>query len=398
MRTLPAPSFDGFDLLDGSAEVEPDPVESAMDDLFGDSDGQPDLFNRREVTAAWLDEQEFPALEWAVEGLLPEGMGMLSAPPKAGKSWLVADIGLACAAGGIALGAIPVKQRPVLYLALEDGHRRLQSRFRALMAGQPLPEELHVVIKADTKEALQIIGEFLTRYADRAPLVIIDTLGKIKPPKERGEDQYQADYKFGSRLKMAIDSTIGGCLLVVHHTRKQESVDFVDMVSGTYGVTGAADFVAVLFRKRHETQGVLAITGRDVNEEKYAIDSGNGMGWQLAGGGLSDAANAAVSVAASGRLGNQAMQALRFVNSRLAGTKAKDLAEHLCITADDAGKMLRRLEASDHICKTGRGLFAALVSDSRRLSEASEPPEQHVAADQNGDDPGTGAPGASENA
>lgn len=93
------------------------------------------LFDERSVTAAWLDQQIFPPLEWTVEGILPEGMGLLAAPPKAGKSWMAANIGLACAAGGSALSKIPVKQRPVLYLALEDGHRRLQSRLRTLTMG-----------------------------------------------------------------------------------------------------------------------------------------------------------------------------------------------------------------------------------------------------------------------
>lgn len=379
VRTLRRPSFDGFDLVSeggDSTDTRPEPP----DDLFVPSAG---LFDQRAVTAAWLDLQEFPPLEWAVEGLLPEGMGMLAAPPKAGKSWLVADIGLACASGGIALGAIPVKQRPVLYLALEDGHRRLQSRFHALMGGQPLPELLQLVIKADTDEALQIIREFLARYHDRAPLVIVDTLGKIKPTKANGADSYQADYKFGSELKEAIDGTTGGCMVVVHHTRKMESADFVNMVSGTQGLAGSADFVAVLSRNRHETQGVLAITGRDVNEEKYAIDSGNGMGWQLVGGSLAEAASAAVSVAASNRLGDQAKEALKFVNSRPDGTKAKDLAEHLGISDDDAGKMLRRLESSGHIGKLARGRFGPLVPLTL-VSETSECPKPGVSASQEG--------------
>ena len=71
------------------------------------------------------------------------------APPKAGKSWLVCDIGLACAAGGFALSCIPVSRRPVLYLALEDGKRRLQSRSRRIMGdGQAIPAGIHFVTKA----------------------------------------------------------------------------------------------------------------------------------------------------------------------------------------------------------------------------------------------------------
>src|ERR1700739_4999291 len=65
----------------------------------------------RMFNGAWLDTQEFPPLEYAVPGIVPEGFGLLVSPPKAGKSWLVCGIGLACATGGIALGAINV---PVL--------------------------------------------------------------------------------------------------------------------------------------------------------------------------------------------------------------------------------------------------------------------------------------------
>ena len=139
-------------------------------------------------------------------------MGLLAAPPKVGKSWLVNNVALASAAGGSALGVIPVKRRPVLLMALEDGHRRLQSRFRTLMEGQSLPAALEVVTRASPAEALVIVDEFCRRHRHDAPLVIIDTLGKIKPPKGSNEDSYQADYRVGSALKRRVDDVSGSCL------------------------------------------------------------------------------------------------------------------------------------------------------------------------------------------
>ena len=91
------------------------------------------LLDKLAVNGEWLDEQKFNDLEYAVDGIITEGLGLLVAPPKKGKSFLVADVGLAVAAGRSALGAIPVTKRPVLYLALEDGHRRLQNRFRRIL-------------------------------------------------------------------------------------------------------------------------------------------------------------------------------------------------------------------------------------------------------------------------
>jgi RecA-family ATPase len=83
---------------------------------------------------AWLDAQEFPPLAYAVPEIVPEGSVLLVAAPKCGKSWLALSMALAAAAGGRALG-IKIPKRPVLYLALEDGDRRLQDRCRRLLAG-----------------------------------------------------------------------------------------------------------------------------------------------------------------------------------------------------------------------------------------------------------------------
>jgi RecA-family ATPase len=75
-------------------------------------------------TGAWLDAQVFPPLSYAVPGLIPKGSVLLVGAPQIGKSWLVLGVGLAAASGGKALG-LDIPKRPVLYLALEDGDRRL---------------------------------------------------------------------------------------------------------------------------------------------------------------------------------------------------------------------------------------------------------------------------------
>lgn len=125
------------------------------------------------VNGSWLDAQSFPPLQWAVPGIISEGFGLLVAPPKAGKSWLAAGLGLAVASGGTALGSLKVEQRPVLYLALEDGHRRLQERFRKIMFNQPIPKAMNVIVRAQSHEALAMITEFLARQ-DSPSLVVLD--------------------------------------------------------------------------------------------------------------------------------------------------------------------------------------------------------------------------------
>ena len=175
----------------------------------------------------------------------------------------------------------------MLYLALEDGHRRLQSRFRRILGfGRPIPADIEVITEATPGEALVVIAEFMHRYADEKPLVILDTLGKVKRHKKPGEDSYLVDYEVGSALKKLADAVPGSTLLVVHHTRKAESADFVDTVSGTQGIAGSVDFVLVLARKRHENNAILSVTGRDIVEAEYALHADDGVLWRLDGADL----------------------------------------------------------------------------------------------------------------
>lgn len=306
----------------------------------------------------WLDAQQFPPLAWTVSGIIPEGFGLLVAPPKAGKSWLAAGIGLAAAAGGIALGWLRVDQRPVLYLALEDGHRRLQDRFRKIIANQPIPEGINVIVRAQAHEAIPMISEFLGRLSDPA-LVILDTLGKVKPPKVSYEDSYQADYRFGSLLKEAVDASPGSTLLVVHHSRKAESADFVDAVSGTQGIAGSADFVLVLSRKRHEDEAVLSVTGRDIPEGEYALTTDGGL-WSLDGATLPEAARTAEKRRERNQLDARSLEVIAFVGERDI-TRAADLAA-IGIDPEQARVYLNRLANSGRIAKAGRGLYKGVTS------------------------------------
>jgi RecA-family ATPase len=198
-------------------------------------------------TGAWLDAQQFPPLEYHVDRLIPEGFSLMVGAPKIGKSWFALDILVAIAAGGYALGQIPVEQRPVLYLGLEDGDRRLQDRCRTLLDDAPIPPSFHYMTKIIPGQVLDTIEEWLREYGRGSnPLIVVDTLGKVMPPALLGESTYQRDYRIGSALKRLVDSRPGSALLVNHHDRKASSDDFVDAVSGTHGLAGAADTVMVL--------------------------------------------------------------------------------------------------------------------------------------------------------
>src|SRR5699024_45330 len=214
-------------------------------------------------TAQDLMAQKFEPLEYVVPGVITEGLGMIVAAPKIGKSWMMLGIGIACAEGGLAFNAIQVDQRPVLYLALEDGPRRLQDRLRTLGATTGSP---NLTFMTDIPAgAMLTIGTFIEQNAARNPLVILDTLGKARDVYG-GNDAYQKDYKELSDYKRLVDQHPGSTLLIVHHTNKGSHGDFVSSVSGTQGLTGAVDSILTIERGRGDGDSVLNVASRDAAE------------------------------------------------------------------------------------------------------------------------------------
>jgi hypothetical protein len=98
----------------------------------------------------------------------------------------------------------------------------------------------------------------------------LDVFAKVRGPVPAGMAPYDADYAAVTRAKRVADN-YGVALVVVHHVREAGSDDFLQEVSGTNGIAGAADATLVLKRPRGEADGVLFLTGRDVEEAEHAL-------------------------------------------------------------------------------------------------------------------------------
>jgi hypothetical protein len=84
------------------------------------------------IDAETLLGMTFTPLEYVIPGYVVEGLTVLGGKPKLGKSWWAYDASIAVATGGRAMGAVECEQGDVLYLALEDNQRRVQSRLETL--------------------------------------------------------------------------------------------------------------------------------------------------------------------------------------------------------------------------------------------------------------------------
>src|SRR5690625_3898471 len=125
MKKRPSPPREPFS---NTTSVKVSTLPEVWDSTLTETPLEPNPLLDLVKTGPWLDKQVFRPTEWVIPGLAPEGFGLLTGPPKIGKSWFALSVSLGSAAGGKVLGRIDVKARPVLYLALEDGDRRLQDR------------------------------------------------------------------------------------------------------------------------------------------------------------------------------------------------------------------------------------------------------------------------------
>ena len=101
-------------------------------------------------------------------------------------------------------------------------------------------------------------------------MVIIDTWVKFKPRALVRTNEYEMDTANGAELKSVADQE-GLASLAVTHCRKMGAADPLEEVSGSVGLTGVADAVLVLRRKRGQFDAVLHVTGRDVEEQELAL-------------------------------------------------------------------------------------------------------------------------------
>jgi hypothetical protein len=234
-------------------------------------------------TCRELLAQPFPEPRFAVDGLLPEGLAFMAGAPKLGKSWMALGLAIAVASGGRALGSVAVKAGEVLYLALEDSPRRLQSRLRTLLAYDDAPLGLHLETAWPRLDdgGTDRLADWLDEHSD-AGLVLIDVWPRIRP-RTRGTDYFAADYDAAAPLQ-GLATSRGVPIVSLFHTRKAEASDFVETVQGTFGTAAAADTILVVKRSRGQADATLYVTGRDVEEQELALRFAPEAGtWALLG-------------------------------------------------------------------------------------------------------------------
>jgi DNA-binding Lrp family transcriptional regulator len=160
-----------------------------------------------------------------------------------------------------------------------------------------------------------------------------------------GLSAYDADYAAMGYAKRLAD-TFGVAVVLVHHVRKMRSDDFLEQVSGTNGLAGAADSTLVLKRARGTADGVLHITGRDVEENEHALSFQHETGtWHLLDGPADEHALSATRAAI-----------IRHLRQHPA-SPPRDIAETIGMSRDTVKKTCARMATDGQLCVDAAGRY-----------------------------------------
>ncbi len=345
-------------------------VDAAVAELAAEESAKAMLASCGIVTAAHLGNMVFAPINWAVPGLVAEGLSMLSGPPKAGKSWLSLGLLLAVATGGTALGRIDTVAGRCLYLSFEDHHRRLQDRLERL--GSAFPRNLEILTALPKGKTLaDFLGAYLLLNED-VKLIVVDTLGKGIRCDLNDYDKVQAVLEPLQRI--ALEKHVG--ILLIHHTKKGDREgggDVFDSSLGSQGILGAMDGAMILERQRGEDKAVLHVVGRDVPDAAHALalDSAT-MAWTL-----TDESPAEI------RTGPERRAIVDLLKASARPLKTGEIASAIGRSSSTASEHLKALFEAGIVAKSGYGAWLyrgspSGVTESTETSESSRPAESET--------------------
>lgn len=225
-----------------------------------------------------------------VDGLIyPGSVGLVAAPPKAGKTNLGFLLAHRLAGGQDYLGYRVKDACCVMIAEFEEGDSVMAARYQRFpdddtffengeltIQYRPAPFEFvqdaagAIYVNEDCGLGLQIkvwhemvnVGMF----PDRPGVVFIDTMARALPTM--GGGKYTSDLNYiGAVHNFAEKLGIG--IVFVHHTNKADHADAADSISGTNGVAGSCDWMMIVFRDNDPDTKKRLETGRLVCNSRY---------------------------------------------------------------------------------------------------------------------------------
>ena len=309
----------------------------------------------RLVSAAELYSGQIVRLRPLLEGLIWDGLTMVVAKPKAGKSYLMLQAGVQVAGGPAIDGVTALDHGPVLYGAFEEPAARTMARLRQVAPAGDWADNLHFVydllpLMGGGAEQLGALVEQL-----KPRLVVLDTLtALIKGGGKRESDVFRSQYAEVSVVRK-IAEAVHTAVVLVHHARKGMADTAIESVAGTGGIAAAVDTLWCLKRKP-EGEATLEVIGREAEEKTFALRfDQDPFGWRVLGDDAAQLLNA------------ERRQILELLREDGALSPAQIAAE-LAKSRPAVRMLLKRMRGDDQVRKQGSKYIPSL-SLSYRVTE-----------------------------
>lgn len=225
-----------------------------------------------------------------VDGLIyPGSVGLVAAPPKAGKTNFGFMLAHRLAGGQDYLGYRVKDPCCVMIAEFEEGDSVMAARYQRFpdedtffekgeltIQYRPAPFEftedaagaIYVNEECGLGFQIKIWHEMVNEgmFPDRPGVVFIDTMARALPTM--GGGKYTSDLNYiGAVHNFAEKLGIG--IVFVHHTNKADHADAADSISGTNGVAGSCDWMMIVFRDNDPDTKKRLETGRLVCNSRY---------------------------------------------------------------------------------------------------------------------------------
>ena len=224
----------------------------------------PDLIT---YDADYINNTDIPEPEPIIDQILFPGLGMLGAPAKMGKTYMVLQLGCCVVTGKPFMGFSVLRPGPVLYMDLQGALSRTKKRLRDI--GFPkMPRGLSLTYKARTTDLGLVtqLERWITTRSQPPVLIIIDMLQQVKGSQRRTEDSYSADNRILEPLHdLALKYNLS--VLCVMHTRKGNKIlpgdDPFNEIIGSIAQFGSADCAWMIIGRRTDDRKRFSVICRD---------------------------------------------------------------------------------------------------------------------------------------
>lgn len=293
---------------------------------------------------------EYPDIAWIIPDLLPSGMAILGGRPKAGKSWLTMQIAQAMGSGDCVFGK-QVSSGRVLYLALEDGERRLKQRMKMqgwneksrknvdFLTIETFIKEIGFLHVNDNAKKLYSIAE-----KGKYKFIVVDSFNVAFMGLKNADDSPLVTNALKPLQSYSLDANV--LTLIIDHHNKQSTMsnDNQNPINNITGSTAKSSITDTAIGVYKTAKGKLRLmaTGRDFEDIDIKICTDEHMHWQYEG---------------EGKVTEKEQDVLDVIVSLGEAVRLAEVANKLNIPESRASERLKKLKQLDLIAKTPEGFI-----------------------------------------